>query len=71
MHFHAYIPPAPKPVTPVREMAAEYVNQGRQTISVNYDPKGPSSRHHTTVSSVGATSSLDMESVIRPFGEGS
>ncbi|KAF3009014.1 hypothetical protein E8E15_002252 [Penicillium rubens] len=67
MHFHAYTPHSLKPVTPICEMAAQYVNQG-QTISVNNEPKGPSLRRHTTVSSVGVTSSLDMESVIRPFG---
>ncbi|KAL4918683.1 hypothetical protein BDW62DRAFT_217496 [Aspergillus aurantiobrunneus] len=52
MHFHAYTPPSLKP---------------GQTISVNNKLKGPSLHHYITVSLVGVTSSLDMESVIRPF----
>ncbi|KAL4805685.1 hypothetical protein BDV18DRAFT_152428 [Aspergillus unguis] len=54
MHFHACTPSSLKPVTPICEMAAQYVNQG-QTVSVNNEPKGPSSRRHNC-------------SVIRPFG---
>ncbi|KAL3469048.1 hypothetical protein BJX99DRAFT_88769 [Aspergillus californicus] len=64
MYFHAYTPPARKPVTALCDMAAQHVDHG-QSSPVNNEPKGP----YATASLVGVWRSLDMESAIYPSSE--
>lgn len=51
--------PTRKPVTALRDMAAQDIDHG-QSISVTNKPKGPYPQCHA-IASVGAFSSLDME----------
>ncbi|KAL3468704.1 hypothetical protein BJX99DRAFT_252523 [Aspergillus californicus] len=68
MYFHTYAPPPRKPSTVHCDMAAQHVDHGN-SIPVNNKREELCSRHHATASSIRASSSPDIESVIQPSGE--